>query len=69
MHSPDPAEFTANLRAHGNKCDSRHTYYGMTTIDGGCRKAFVVPVTAKGKCLGKSAAMAEIVFRALGGAK
>jgi hypothetical protein len=41
----------------------------MTTIDGGCRKAFVVPVTAKGKCLGKSAAMAEIVFRALGGAK
>jgi hypothetical protein len=31
-----------------------------------CLRGFVVPVTAKGKCLGKSPAMAEIVFRALG---
>ena len=39
MHSPDPVEFTADLLQHASaiKYDSRHAYYMMTIIDGGCR--------------------------------
>jgi|SRR5271156_4064805 hypothetical protein len=44
MYSPDLVEFTGDILPHtrGNEYYGHHASYGMTTLDGGCRKSYAL---------------------------